>query len=329
MRTTSIVLSLIALCSAPRARADGPGATAPDSVPDVPALVVDSPPPNSFVVDGVFRFSPRRELGFHVATDGAKQVCVVYDRSDGTPLYFSDGARTLVYDLPSGRVDLVPDSRAYVRVQWEAAAARPLSVEASVHAAEDAARLKNYRSWFQLNRFVDASRPALRRLESSDGTAVFAAERAQAVESIQVVPGRSDWFRFSSLNRTRRYYELELTVSNVGRPLPAGAVAFPDVTQLARDVEVVTVAREALPDALTLAAGVTTLVGKVSLVEDPAAVEGDAPTLSEPQKGPLRNTDARLGPKYRAALARQGIQFPSRAAEKKPTPTTDADVGAK
>src|SRR4051812_36344831 len=113
MRTTLIVLSLLALCSAPRARADRPGALGPDSVPDVPPLVVDSPPPDSFVVDGVFRFSPRRELGFHVATDRSREVCVVYDRSDGTPLYFSDGARTLVYDLPNGRVDLVPDSRAY------------------------------------------------------------------------------------------------------------------------------------------------------------------------------------------------------------------------
>jgi hypothetical protein len=319
MRTTLIVLSLVALCAAPNSRAEVPGAAALPSLPEIPALVLDSPPPNSFVVDGVFRFSPRRELGFHVATDGNKQVCVVYDRSDGTPLFFCDGARTLVYDLANGRIALAPGSRTCVRVQWEAGAARPLSVEASVHAADDPADLKNFRSWFQLNRFVDASRPVLHRVETKDGTATFAAQREDAVESIQVVPGRTDWFRFSSLNRARRYYELELTVHHVDQRVPAEALAFPDVAQLARDVEVQTVDKAALPDALTLAPGVTTLVGKVSLVDDPRAVEGDAPKLPDGVKGELRNTDARLGPPYRAALARQGIRFPSRAAENNPS----------
>ena len=75
--------------------------------------------------------------------------------------------------------------------------------------------------------------------------------------------------------------------------------------------------KDLLPTALTMAGGVTALVGKLSLVEDPRAVEGDSPALPEAMKEPLRRTDAQLGPKYRAALARQGIRFPSRAEERK------------
>ena len=84
---------------------------APATQPAVPPLVVGSPPPASFVVEGCQRFSKDAGLGFRVAADGETQFCAVYDAADGTPLFLSDGTQTLVYDLGNDRVVRVSSSR--------------------------------------------------------------------------------------------------------------------------------------------------------------------------------------------------------------------------
>src|SRR5688572_9186786 len=124
MRPAALLLTTLFLVGA----APCPVADAPPAVPDLPALVVGSrQPPRSFVIEGVLRPVPGVALGIRIATDGDKQVCAIYDWSDGTPLMFSDGFQTLIYDLPNGRVVRMPNSRAYVRVDWKAADPRPMS----------------------------------------------------------------------------------------------------------------------------------------------------------------------------------------------------------
>jgi hypothetical protein len=82
--------------------------------PVAPALVARSSPP--FAVTGLVRFTHSAGVAFRVATDGKRQLCTLYDPSDGTALFLSDGQQTLVYDLPCSRTVRVPNSRGYVRL---------------------------------------------------------------------------------------------------------------------------------------------------------------------------------------------------------------------
>ena len=88
--------------------------------PAIPPLVVGAPPPapQSFVVSGFVRYSAEKGLGFQIGVDGKRERCVLYDASDGTPLFISDGHETLIYDLAENRILRVPTCRGNVRVDW-------------------------------------------------------------------------------------------------------------------------------------------------------------------------------------------------------------------
>jgi hypothetical protein len=95
MRFLPHVIVLVVATSLPantRASSDEPA-----NLPTIPALSSDAARP--FVVDGVCRLTAADGFGFHVASDGTKQLCAVFDPHDGTPLYLSDGKQTLLYDL--------------------------------------------------------------------------------------------------------------------------------------------------------------------------------------------------------------------------------------
>src|SRR5215510_5107699 len=83
-------------------------AAEPTTKPDLPPLIVGASPRKSFVVDGVLRFSATTGLAFHVATDGTREMTALYDAIDGTPLFISDGHRSLIYDLAEERLLFAP-----------------------------------------------------------------------------------------------------------------------------------------------------------------------------------------------------------------------------
>lgn len=129
MNRTLTVLVLLTSLHAPRASAAPASATSPALAlrPAVPALVIGQRSPAAFVVDGTLRVAKRGAIAFRVVTDGDRQLCAVDDPADGTPLVLSDGEQTLLYELDGDRVLLMPNCRAYVRLDWDAAAAKPIA----------------------------------------------------------------------------------------------------------------------------------------------------------------------------------------------------------
>src|SRR3954452_4816610 len=117
---SSAFLAIFALILSPARANDAAPAAADAKPPEVPALIVGAKPPmpQSFVVEGFSRSGADRGLGFRVATDAKRQICVLYDAADGTPLFLSDGEQTLIYDLVENRILQIPICRGNVRVDW-------------------------------------------------------------------------------------------------------------------------------------------------------------------------------------------------------------------
>ncbi|MGH7179683.1 MAG: hypothetical protein ACREJC_20070, partial [Tepidisphaeraceae bacterium] len=124
----------------------------PTNIPDIPPLSSDGDGP--FVVDGVCRVAATDGFAFHFATNGARQLCVIFDPHDGTPLYLSDGQQTLLYDLSGNRVVRVPTSRANVWIDWNEKEDRPLVFHCGVDFQTDAKKLSETKSYFRVDRFV-------------------------------------------------------------------------------------------------------------------------------------------------------------------------------
>src|SRR5262245_42507035 len=191
MRMIATLLSVLFISIA-SARFAG---AAPATLPAIPALNADDR--RTFVVDGVCRLTAEDGFGFHFASDGTRELCAIFDPHDGTPLYISDGQQTLVYDLTGNRIVRVPNSRAYVIIDWKAKEPRPLVFNSGVTFNEDPKKRAAAR--FRVDRFVSASAGSLRQLEAAPDALLFAAQRADAhIEAIQVPPGKLDWFRFTS-----------------------------------------------------------------------------------------------------------------------------------
>jgi hypothetical protein len=161
----------------------------------------------------------------------------------------------------------------------------------------------------RLEPFVAASRAKLERLKSAPGRVLFAAERADAVESVDKPAEDDGSFRFTSLEKGKDFCRMELEARHVGRPLPEGALAFPDVKQLAADVPLKEI------DASIIAAFAALLRdGPAWMAKMVFAVGPDVPDRAKAMApgadwDVLRRRDKELGATYRAALARQGVKL--------------------
>jgi hypothetical protein len=304
------VLCLVTICLTARTRADEQAGAKPPAVP--PLIVGAAPPaPQSFVATGFVRYSAEKGLGFHVATDGKRERCVLYDAADGTPLFISDGRQTLIYDLAENRILRVPTCRGNVRVDWDPKAPKPLSFNFKFDFKTDPKKLEESNAWIRLDRFVEASAAELKRVETPAGAGVWAAERrGGAIESVQADPADPSWFSFRSLANGKDFYALEVHATGIGRPTAAESVAFPDVEKFGRDVPVEPFDLKAKPALFDTFTSGRCFTPKLALAgEDPAtAIKRIFPKVDVDA---LREQDARFSAHYRAALAAQGVTFPT------------------
>ena len=210
----------------------------PATPPSIPSLIFPTEQAHPFVVDGLCRASADHGFGFHLATDGTRQLCVLFDLQDGTPIYLSDGQQTLVYDLANSRVVRVPNSRLSVSVDWNQENPKPLKFNFDFEFTEDSKKLAGQKSFFRIDRFVRAYGAALQPIASDNDTESFAFQRATGTaEVVQVPRGELNWFRFTSCRAGDNYYGM-LVEARLGTPPPA-TLLFPELTALGREIKVI------------------------------------------------------------------------------------------
>jgi hypothetical protein len=290
-------------------------APAASDSPVIPALIVRGDGGergrDSFVVDGCMQLRTDAGLAFRVAADGGRQLCAVYDSSDGTPVFFSDGQQTLVYDVAKRRIVRLTISRANVRVDWEAGKDKPLKFDLKVDRVTDPRKLDEHNSWFRIDRFIEASRLELKRLNGAEEPALFGAQRENGnIESVQCRGNDPSWFRFTSLKMGESFYRLDLRASRISKPIPVSAIAFPDVERLGKAIAVAELDAEAQQKFILD-------IGRGGIWAVKIALAGGGPDLKASVErfmpgidvDALRQSDKEFGAQYRAALAAQGIKF--------------------
>ena len=295
----------------------------PANPPTIPALSSDAARP--FVVDGVCRLTAADGFGFHVASDGTKQLCAVFDPHDGTPLYLSDGQQTLLYDLSGNRVVRVPTSRAYVIIGWDPKLPKPLGFEVGVSFNQKVEAARTSTS-FRVDLFVAAAGERLKRLDGGKNTLLFAAQRPGGnVEAIQVPRGNLDWFRFTSCEQGKDFYDLELE-ARLPRSVPPQALHFPDLAALRRDIDVVDLDEQLMPNLVLFIKSGIAAAAKIGLAGGDEVRKQVDKVLLSPNWADLRERDQKLGEAYRAALAKQAVQY--RAMKNAPAPKPEVPPGS-
>jgi hypothetical protein len=306
------VLLLLAISVASVHAADAPAAK-----PAVPALLIGDTPPRTFIVRGITRFTATEGFAYYIASDGKRQVCALYDPADGTPIFLSDGQQSLIYDLANDRIVRLPSSRGYIRVEWNAQSDKPLGFSLGVDYRTDPAKLPESNSRFRIDQFVAAT-PAFERSRDQDNAERFAAERkGKYVEAVKLRAG-DHAFSFTSTSKGESYASLELHATNIGQPLPEGALAFPDLTRLKQQIRVQDIDEQMLPTFVVMLRDGRAWMAKMALAGG-EVIRGSARKLMPTVDwDALRKRDAALGAAYRKALAEQGIDL---AAEAKPIST--------
>lgn len=285
----------------------------PTTRPSVPPLIVEGGPPNVFMVRGIMRSNPNGGLGFYVATDGKRQVCALYDATDGTPLFLSDGQQTLVYDLDNLRVVRVPDSRGYIRVDWNSQLEKPLGFQAGVVWNSDPKRLVEDNSFFRLDRFVEQTK-ALKQIQRPGEPDSFVAEREGGItESVHIEPAIATRFRFTSKSEAESLCRLEVDATAIGAQLPKDALAFPDPSRLPADVNVTELDVRALPDFLRQVREGRPWITKIALNGGPQMREFVKEVVGDVDWQKVTERDKGYGAAYRRALAGWGVVFPARS----------------
>jgi hypothetical protein len=322
MRFLPHVIVLVVATSLPvaaRASSDEPA-----NPPTIPALSSDAAKP--FVIDGVCRLTAADGFGFHVASDGKNQLCAVFDPHDGTPLYLSDGKQTLLYDLSGNRVVRVPTSRAYVIIGWDPKKPLPLGFDVGVDFNQNPKGLAKTTSSFRIDHFVAAAGESLKRLDGGTNTLLFAAQRPDGnVEAIQVPRGSLDWFRFTSCEQGKDFYDLELE-ARLPRSVPPEALHFPDLAALRRDIDIVDLDEQLMPNLVLFIKSGIAAAAKMGLAGgDEVRKEVNKVVLS-PNWAELRERDRKLGSAYRAALAKQAVQY--RAMKNAPAAKNKVSAGS-
>lgn len=320
------IASLLLPAGCARAQPEPAAAAAAEAKPKVPALVVGTAPPASFVVEGVMRPAATVGMGFRVAADGGRQVCALYDPIDGTPLFLSDGQQTLVYDLVNTRIVRLPISRGNVRIDWHAGKDKPLSFSFGVDCKTAPEKLAESNAWFRIDRFVDDA--ALKPVENKGTSQSFTAERAGGnVEWLQVEPGDPTWFRFRSSNDDEDFDRLQLHATHIGQKLPEAALAFPDPRRLPAELHLADLDQQSLPTFLVLLRDGRAWMAKLALSAGPDMRRDAERLLPDADWDELRARDATFGAAYRKALAEQGVRLPAHPkadapAAPAPTPAT-------
>jgi hypothetical protein len=282
---------------------------APPHEAAVPALIVGAPNPNSFLAEGIFRFSATGAIAFRVATENEHQICALYDPSDGTPLFFSDGHQTLIYDLQNSRIVRLPNSRGNVRIDWNPQE-KKLVFAFNVTHLSNPEKLTQHNSHFRLDQFVEASAPLLKRVEAPAGTILFAAEREGGkIESIQKDPKDPRWFRFTSQSKEDDFYRLELDAKHINQQLPATALFFPDLEALKAKLPITEIEDDVLPTFLVILRDGRAWLAKLALAGGPKMRQDAEKLIPNANWKELSDRDAKLGADYRAALAAKGIRL--------------------
>ena len=272
----------------------------------IPPLVIAGEQSRSFVVSGLFR--PRQDgvIGFRVAAQGDRQVCVLFDAADGTPMLLCNEHESLVYDLANSRIVRVPRSRVYVRVDWESEKAKPLTFTWGIHTTTKVEELKKSDSFFRIDRFVSASGKSLRRLDALPGVLLFAAERAGGhVESIQQSQTEPS-FRFTSHQRQEADYALELEAAHIGDD-PPDALTFPDMRKLGAQIAITDLDDQMLPVFVVMLQDGRAWLAKFGLAGGTMMREAAERASGKVDWEALRKRDDALGKRYRDALAKQGL----------------------
>lgn len=288
---------------------------APSTAPALalPALVAGSAESPSFVVSGIARPENGGELGFYVASDGKRQLCALYDIRDGVPILLSDGQRTLIYDVQGKRLIHLPSSRAFVSVDWEGGAEKPVEFAFGAKAYTEPqpnAKLNELpNSAFRLDRYVADRWASLRRQEPAADTIVYIEETAESLRRVEISRAAPTAFRFTHRERDAKSTALELDARSVGEPIAPSAVTFPDLKLLGENLAII--------EAEELGrAGVVRAVGsgriwatKLALVMGPSVQADLASPLGNPNWEELAAQDEEFGSRYREALAAQGISL--------------------
>lgn len=286
-------------------------AAAPSTKPAVPALIVGAGSPKSFIVNGITRLSRAGGVAFYVATDGRRQLCAAYDSIDGTPLFISDGQQTLVYDLARSRIVRVPSSRGHVQVDWRVQEEKPLEYAFGVRFELKPENLKNTVAFFRVDRFA-AGASSLTNVGGKGNVQSYAATRRDGgVESLQIEPGNSGWFRFTSMHAGDDFCSLELEATDINGEVPDAALAFPDAKKFPTDVHLVELEPKMLPVFLTLLRDGGLFMTKLGTryATDAEMREGAEKSLPSINWDELRKRDASFGRAYREALAEQGLRL--------------------
>lgn len=278
--------------------------------PVVPPLVVGGEQPRSFIISGAMRSAGTAGIGFHIATDGQRELTAVYDLTDGTPLYLSDGSQTLVYDVANSRLVRVPTSRGGLKMDWNADAPKPLSFHMGIHYSSNPDKLDEDRPGIRLDRFVRDTEQFM--VDSTNGIVRYRTIGGDSTRRIEQDPSDPSWFRFGSRSAGAPYDHLLLEARLIDRPIPNSSLVFPKF--------------DALPDSLRpvdAAGGAPAAVSRLSRNDGwilkmvlNSGSDGDVQRLvPDADIKALRERDAVFGSALRSALAEQGLEL-------SPQPTT-------
>lgn len=275
--------------------------------PSVPALIVGSESSPPFVVDGVCRFAADGGFAFHVATDGQRQVCAVFDPVDGTPIMFSDGQRMLVYDLQNNRVVCLSQCIAEVHVDWDIAAKKRPEFRAGFYFNTKKEKLAEHVSYFRIDKHVSTATFIGRKTYREDGSTNFLAVRGEGI--VETICTNSHGFEFRRWKRGKDFYRLILHAQYVDLEFLDVAFAFPELDKLRSEI---TIAELESRNPLTLGRYLKSLQGAMAkLAIANSKMIGDSAEFELPNLDwdELRRRDKELGRRYRDALANQGIRF--------------------
>jgi hypothetical protein len=265
--------------------------------------------PPSFVVDGTFRFSPDHGIGFRVVRLGTRELYIISDAADGTPIALSDGHQMLLYDVVGGQVVRAPVGQACVRVDWDRKNSdKPLGFAIEFPMSSNPDKLNVLTSWFRVDRFVEAVGGELRKLDSPAGTQLFALERPKSIQTIQTRADDPNWFRFRSLDKDGQFYRLDLQASRIGQEIPGGWLKFPDLMELAGTVKVKKFEPgSVIGGTLTHLHNSRAVTIKLAMRGNPELRKQVNTWLLNPDWDELQKRDQAFGAKYRAALEAQGF----------------------